>query len=158
MNELIKLIVKLIESKEANRRNFFDDFVEPLFLEVESMTDKYKKLFESESNDDLNKIRNEYIQSREKITALIEVYRKHEDPLVSEFLESVHDLFFSVEAGSKYQSIGKSYIEIMISPHLNLDTKTKIREELSNEHLKKWNNVVKGYGEIKFKYKQPIKI
>lgn len=158
MNELVKWIIKLIESKETNRNNFFDDFIEPFFIEVELMTSKYLDLFKSDSIDELNKIRNEYIQSREKIVALKNVYEKHEDPDVKRLLTSVDELFFSKKLENKYHSIGRNYIEIITRLHMNKDFKDRIRDEMVSEHLSKWNEVVRYYGEIKYKYKQPIKI
>jgi hypothetical protein len=158
MLDAIKFLIELFKTKEINRKNLFDDFMEPLFVEFESTTAKYLKLFDSESIEELNKIRNEYIQTREKITVLQDVYLKdNDDDDVKNFLVSIHKFFFSPNYLNETNSIGENYIEVMTRSDLRKDFKNRLRQETKEQQLQAWTEAVKFYGISKSKYKRPIK-
>lgn len=155
----IKLIIDLFKTKEINRRNLFDDFIEPLFIEFESITANYLELFETDSEEELMKIRNMYIQAREKVNILQEIYGEdNDDDDVKNFLNSIHLFFFSIEQPTELMSIGRNYIEVMISSGVKDNFKNQLKQKTKDQQLKAWSNAVKFYGILKSKYKRPIRL
>lgn len=156
MFTVIKLAIDYVKNKEHNNKEFFDSFIDPLFIEFEDVSKQYMTLFESESIDEMKSIRKGYIQIRQKITELVDVYKSDiKDEKVLDFLNSIRGFFFSHQ---RVSSFGEDYIDAVS----RLAPSDPFRKQLQVDNMKKqqesWQSAVRLYGELKLKYKRPIGI
>lgn len=162
--KLLDKTMELVKLKEKNKKEFFDLVIEPLFNEFEKVSKSYFTLYQnnSQSISNLKVIRNDYIQDRIKITALVDGYSKEiADDDVCKFFESIKIFFYGSNYvpginGNPDHSQGW---EILHKHHREIDKGNKLNSELEAQYEKmqsSWRNVVMFYGVLKNKYKLPI--
>ncbi len=150
---IIDRVIDLLKQKEISKKKYFDEFIEPLFVEYEEVVDKYLQLTSSESIEELNQVRDSYIQARIKISGFVKTYLRAEiNRDFIELLDCIQSFFF--QPGNGARSEGADYIdEIICSSKHN---QHKIKEYFRNQQLETWRYSVEAYSELKLKYKSPF--
>ncbi len=157
--------IELIQLKQTNNKEFYILIISPLFIEFEKVAEDYFELFNSYSTrkSELTKVRNQYLQSRIKVTELANKYGENvEDTTVLAFFDSIREFFFVspiLEKRDLGSSAGAYFIDLVSGERERVklpgDVSQK-REELKNNMEIKWGKVVSIYGELQMKYNLPI--
>ncbi len=182
--DLIDKAIELLKQKEQNNREFFDLIIDPLYEEFEIVAASYFKMFallpppdppghygvngDFPNSKKLVEIRNGYLQSRIKISSLVEVYSNNiRDKKVCEFLESIQTFFYGqkylagnagtegqfcidIVSGIKSPVVDKKYKDMVVKIELR-----KVLEKTNIRLQEAWSNTSKLHGLLKLKYKLP---
>lgn len=158
---LVDKLILLIQSKEKNKKDFFLHIIKPFFSELEIAVTGYFQLYSGygAKKEELIKIRDEYIQTRIKVTSLIEAYRNiSKTKELVEFFELVESFFFGdhkLRIDEPYRlSEGRKLIDLATG---NCSEEYRNEFEDSQDQLaQKWRLITKKYGELQVKYELPI--
>lgn len=154
MFAILNLAIDYVKNKEFNNKEFFDDFIEPLFAEFEDTSKQYMRLFDSESIEEMQSIRQGYIQIRLKITELVDVYKPGiKDEKVRDFLNAIQSFFFSHQ---RVSSFGEDYIDAVSKLTPSDPQRKQLQIDNIEQQQESWRCAARLYGELKLKYKRPI--
>ena len=154
--DAMKLAIDFVKRKERVNREFFDDYIEPLFSEFEKTATKYMKLFEADNVSEMKAIRGDYLQARIKVSELTRLYREEfPDELPTKFFEAMYGFFFSKE---RLSSFGEDYIDAVSRLNPETPERERLKESMVRKQRESWQEAVRCYGEMKLKYKRPISI
>ena len=154
--DAMKLAIDFVKRKESVNREFFDDYIEPLFSEFEKTATKYMKLFEADDISEMKTIRSDYLQERIKVSELTRLY-KQEFPsqLPTKVFEAMYGFFFSKE---RLSTFGEDYIDAMSRLNPATPERERLKESMVQKQRESWQEAVRCYGEMKLKYKRPISL
>jgi len=159
--------IELVKLREKNKREFFEIIIDPLFEEFEKVSKSYFLLLQTPKlqKTELEKIRNEYLQTRIKITELVCEYKKTvKDEEINKFFDSIYNFFFEEEPLSVLapKSWGHYYYNLVNEQNNRKNDEnfdkllTRATDELYERLQTSWGESVKLYGSLKMKYKLPI--
>ncbi len=95
--KVIDKTIELIKFRQTNNKEYFVLIISPLFIEFEKVAEDYFKLFNSRSTrkSELTKIRDQYLQSRIKVTELANKYGENaDDATVLAYFDAIQEFFF----------------------------------------------------------------
>ncbi|AQZ32550.1 hypothetical protein BHQ29_04180 [Pseudomonas sp. LPH1] len=162
--KVIEKGIELLNTRQNNKREYFQIIISPLFDEFEKVASEYFKLFDSRgiNEEEALNIRAGYLQSRIKVTELAKKYAaESQDKELVAFFDSISNFFYGnfVLPEQSMRTDGRHYIDILTGektfsrftkkPHSLIEAKENLEQ--------RWEATVQMFAKLKLKYGTPLR-